>query len=198
MSVRPYEPPCGERYEFHMTAYRDDRESPPSNRAYWSVGECPEDVAVIFRTVHLLDGDLWVTGPIYGRFWANDQVLEFRAARWLWTFGALGVQELFDWIHRGQLECPGCEYEAPLSNHVVVPLRSYDDLTIGFQIVDYGRGSDGAICDCSDSIPADRIPYEFTYSIRCPLVGEPRCELTVTVIRSLFPVPEPPSDMLEF
>jgi hypothetical protein len=42
-SIRRYEPRCGRRNEFHVTAYRGDQESSPSNPAYWTnrSTDCP-------------------------------------------------------------------------------------------------------------------------------------------------------------
>jgi len=48
-SVRYFEPPCGARYEFQMTAYKGRGESPLSNSVYWSGEECPKRYRVSFE-----------------------------------------------------------------------------------------------------------------------------------------------------
>lgn len=161
-SILGYGPLCGsEGREFYITAYRDDRESPPSNTRTWSSIPCDRVVQVTFDalyTYHLGDDEWWAhgnsVGPIYGNFWVSadrEYHFPFHAVdygdRWGERDGGYRlqhthyypVQGIFDWVHTQMASClgDGCPlYDAPESNHVAVELGPYDDLTFGARIMD--------------------------------------------------------------
>lgn len=160
------QPPCGERYEFRLTAFRGDRESPFSNTVYWSGEQCPRTMRLTFDRIRVGGNwgmaDEWnssgeVMGPIYGAFWASgsgsEQVLAFDAATIAWPLPITpvdrglflrinqewSIQRIFDWIHRERAGCIGLgcpSYSAPGVNYVTIGLGPRDDLTFGGRILD--------------------------------------------------------------
>jgi hypothetical protein len=168
ISIQPFEPRYGETCEWYVTAYRmsDGAQSPRSNIVVWeSEAGRSSSLNVQFRRVQFMhDASVHNRGPIYGEFWANDQVLRFDAAtpgpffyeygyRTPSEAGMVRIQDLFDWIRAELRECPACDYEAPWYDQVSVTLAASDDLTVGFRIVDYNRETvDQVICEASETI----------------------------------------------
>ncbi|MBN1263934.1 MAG: thrombospondin type 3 repeat-containing protein, partial [Anaerolineales bacterium] len=168
-SVSGFGPLCGalDRQEYYITAYSGDRESAPSNLAYWSTNACPRQVTVTFQGLSFFDmgGDeSWAegsVGPIFGGFHAigtNSESMNFNLTdpgNW-WGEHSSGfrvrngryynVQELFDWAHTETAECIGGEgacpvYTAPASNTVTIELAPYTDLTFGGYVSDLDSGN---------------------------------------------------------
>jgi hypothetical protein len=160
-SVLGYRPLCGGGYrrEFHITAFSGDRESPPSNLAYWSSQPCPRVAQVTFEafsTFNLGDDEWWAegsVGPIYGNFWAagsTDRSLDFFAVDYgdWWGERDRGyrlrstryypVKDLFDWIQREMAEwvAGGPAYYGPETNFVTIELSPYENLVFGGLIRD--------------------------------------------------------------
>ena len=192
-SVRWFEPPCGGRREFHMTAYRGALESPPSNTTYWTGPDCPKQYRVTFE--RLLTGSNWGDndedrsedlnriGPIYGNFsvTAGDEVqsLEFDAAEADSFFfipvsrGTIlslnkdySIAVLFYQIRRDWTY--GDSFSAPYTNVFTVELSPGDDLNFGGLIKDMDDwSSDDVIFHAYRPFPADDIlTGEYTLSDR--------------------------------
>jgi hypothetical protein len=182
LSVRSYEPPCGERYEFYVTAYGGPgRESPPSNIAYWTGRVCPRIVRVTFErfTTARLGDDEWYAdnvGPIRGYFEAIgstsarlsfDAGVLLRGPRRVWGYrlddwSDYSVQEFFQWIQ--ERPC----FFGPLVNYVIVQVDPPDDLTFGGEILDLDTGNpDDVLFRGEYTLPAEEIvPGRYTISHR--------------------------------
>jgi hypothetical protein len=183
-SVLAYEPSCGGRVrrEFHMTAFSGDRESPPSNLAYWTSRDCPRLVQVTFdafTTFHLGDDEWWAegsVGPIYGNFWAtgsNSESLDFFAVDYgdWWGERDRGyrirstryypVQNVFDWIQRELAECPWSTcpaYYGPENNFVTIELDPYENLVFGGLIRDVDSNNpDDTLFDGQEELRPDQV-----------------------------------------
>ena len=130
ISVIPFEPPCGERYEFYITAHDNlFRESPPSNRETWNGEPCPRTVRITFEElqVHNPPADelgRHNPGTIFGQFrvfsGVREETLGYDASHcWgAWIFEqCVGLKlerrnysimdDLFDWVYRGRDRCRG-------------------------------------------------------------------------------------------
>jgi hypothetical protein len=143
-----YEPVCGARYEFEITAYEGDRESPRSNSVVLEGEPCPKTVQVTFERLITFDlrddEESNKAGPISGSFWAqgsNFESLGFNADDYPHGFflnsnSNPSVMSIFSWI-LGQMSMP-CEgsscpmyYRAPGVDFVSIEIGSGDDLTVG-------------------------------------------------------------------
>jgi hypothetical protein len=78
-SIRRYQPPCARRYEFHMTAYRGDQESPPSNTSFWSGGTCPSTARGMFFSALSADVLLITVGNDFEDPFVKPTVEEYMA-----------------------------------------------------------------------------------------------------------------------
>jgi len=184
-SVLGYRPLCGSgRREFSITAFRDDRESPPSNRAYWSAQPCPRVVRITFEaltTYHMGDDEWWAdgesVGPIYGNFYASaarEEQLRFFAVDYGNWWGERDhgyrlrhtryypVQDIFDWIQRelsypcGEGACPG--YYGPESSSFAMELGPYQDLTLGARIMDQDSDNrDDVLFEADRTLSSDEV-----------------------------------------
>ncbi len=89
--VEWFTPPCGDRYVFHVTAFRhpypDGPESLPSNLLTYETGSigdpaCDRLVSFVFETLRTYelggdqDHDGWV-GPMYGSFYVDEDLMSF-------------------------------------------------------------------------------------------------------------------------
>lgn len=167
-SVASYEPMCGTdtRREFYITAYVGDRESAPSNLAYWSSRECPRRITVTFQGLSFYDmgGDERYAegsnGPIYGSFFAagsNHETVSFYAVDPPDTWGGRShgfrvrntryyeVQGILDWVHTQNASCigNGCSiYSGSTSSTVTIDLEPYQDLTFGGYVKDFDTNNE--------------------------------------------------------
>jgi hypothetical protein len=184
-----YAPPCGsEPIVFQVSAFSGDTESPMSNGVTWIPEACPRTVMVTFESISagaLGDDEWWAhghsVGPIYGHFWvtgADSKALVFNATdpgnRWgerdeglrLRHHTDVGVQGIFDWIHREMAECigAGCpSYSAPESASVEVPLGPDDDLTISGLIMDLDGNADDTLFEGQVTIASEDVePGRYT------------------------------------
>jgi len=200
-SVAGYEPMCGTdgRLEFYITAYQGERESAPSNLAYWSSQECPRVVTVTFQGLSFFDmgGDeSWAegtVGPIYGGFHStgtSSENLHFNLTdpgNW-WGEHDHGyrvrngyyydIQGLFDWADTQNASCIGSPcalYQAPASSTVTIDLAPYTDLTFGGYVKDLDGNEDDTLFDGERTLSYDEIrPGLFT-------VFDRHAELTVLI-----------------
>jgi len=176
-------PPCGERWEYHVTAFRGLLESPPSNTAYWTGEPCPRQYRVIFD--RLITGSSWGDpgdledyygrGPIYGRFSVYSGFpiysLGFSAADHESIFGHLSCDgyrlilnnevDILDVIFRNS-------YSAPDRNYFTIEVDPEDDLSIGGHIMDCDRfGGDDRLFDGAIVLRASDItPGEYEINNR--------------------------------
>ncbi|MBI5028976.1 MAG: Ig-like domain-containing protein [Chloroflexi bacterium] len=180
-----WEPQCGQRRTFQLSAYRGTRESPLSNLTYWTGQACPRTARVTFESFTTSNfgdderrGD-GIIGPIRGGFFAaasERQNLTFKAdyCHWLPTPIPLSncdglslrnnrtvqILEMFNTIRSLEAHCIGdCDpYQAPGTNQVVVEIGGNDDLTIGARIIDRDEVTDDdTLIDSSVTIPAREI-----------------------------------------
>lgn len=194
-SIEQFEPECTKSCQWYVWAYndRDGTESPRSNIVVVDGGPCPRGRSVIveFDTVRIperLDG----RGPIYGDFWANDEVLSFDGADpslcglteafavGLYIGGGvppqgsgipISVAGLFQNVHHWQDRCPESDYEAPWSEALSVGLPEGEDLTMGMNMWEYHReGEDSLLCSPSCEIEYDDLETMNYYS--CPHQSE--------------------------
>lgn len=165
ISILAFEPTCLNTCEWSVSAYRasDGAQSPRSNNVLVDVGQCARGRSVMveletFRPIPVVDG----RGPIYGSFWANEEVLSFDGAEssicGFYGYecgyyahdssgGFLTVGELFAAIRRMHSDCSDCSYDAPSSTALTVSLPEGETLTIGFEINEYHReGEDVLLC----------------------------------------------------
>ncbi len=192
INQREYLPPCGERYEYTLTAYQMDgvilRESPPSNSVYSTGEECPRRVKVTFEELgvsglHTIGSDmLGGRGPLYGTFWASGN--EIQSLRFdggdcvsvLWVFhcggfkiqnGSITIPRMFDEMRAFHESCPGFDCReafAPSVNYIIVELDEGDDLSFGGNILDEEAfGSDESLFEDRNTIGAsESLPREVT------------------------------------
>jgi hypothetical protein len=128
-------------------------------------------------------------GPIYGEFWANDEVLSFDGAdpancaamgesecgyylrSYYAGYGAysleVGVGELFQAIRHLLDRRPELSYEVPSSTTVNVDLPEGEDLSIGFSIYElHNEGEDSLVC--GDRWTVDYDELRDAPRFRCP------------------------------
>lgn len=186
-----YDPPCGETYEYSVTAYRahadgfNIRESPPSNTVAVRGGSCPRRVRIKFTEMsvapYLPDDFSCCKGPYYGSFWATgsgEQKLDWRTGEckgFLWIYACKtgwdymmsgSVANIFAGI-RDSASSPqlsGWAMYAPSGDSVIVQLGEHDDLTIGARIMDADAyGHDDTRLNNQSTIPAGTsLPREIT------------------------------------
>jgi len=181
-SIEQFEPHCTKTCEWYVWAYndRDGTESPRSNIAVVDGGPCPRgrSVSVTFDTLYPYDYDR--RGPIYGEFWANEEVLSFDGAdpancaltgelecgyylrghdvQYVGYSMSVGVGEVFQSIRELEARDPERSYEAPDVESVMVPLPEGDGLTMGFSIYEYHReGEDTLLCSESCTVDYDDV-----------------------------------------
>jgi hypothetical protein len=196
-SIEQFEPDCTKTCQWYVTAYNDTEgtRSPRSNIAVVDGGPCPRGRSVSvefsqFVVPESFDG----RGPIYGEFWANDEVLSFDGAdptlcdlgeafeigvyihgeRNPWYApGELFVHPdlLFSTIPYWQGRCPEADYEAPGPAVLTVGLPEGEQLSIGMDIWEYRReGEDILLCSPSCEIEYDDLEDTFEYmgNYACP------------------------------
>jgi len=181
-SINGMGPLCGSmsRQEYYMTAYSGERESAPSNLAYWSAGECPRVVTVTFQGLSFYDlgGDeRWAegtVGPIYGGFDAtgqNSESVDFFAVDYGDRWGErdrgfrvrntryYDVQGILDWCRSNSATIgEGAYYPASESSTVTIELGPYDDLTFGGYVKDQDSGNeDDVLFDGERTLSYDEI-----------------------------------------
>jgi hypothetical protein len=181
-SIEQFEPECTKSCQWYVWAYNDTdgTESPHSNIAVVDGGACARgsSVSVTFYTLYPYDYDR--RGPIYGEFWANEEVLSFDGAdpancalggelecgyylrgRIVQHVGysmSVRVGEIFQSIRELEARHPERSYEAPDGESVMVPLPEGDDLTMGFRIYEYHReGEDTLLCSESCTVDYDDV-----------------------------------------
>jgi hypothetical protein len=208
-SIEQFEPDCAHTCDWYVWAYHEDGvESPHSNIAVVDVGQCPRGRTVsihfeVFRPLQTLDG----RGPIYGDFWANEEVLSFDGADasicdfYGYECGyyiqgyegpngyAMGdeVQGIFRSVRDLEARAPERSYEAPLVDYVTVDLPEGDDLTIGLNIWEYHREGEDTLL-CRGNCELDHDDVEDTDYYVCPSYDlEVPCRVQVSM--SVFPWP---------
>ncbi|MGD1992991.1 MAG: LysM domain-containing protein, partial [Anaerolineae bacterium] len=153
-STLPYEwlsPPCGEAYDFTVTAFRygypDGPESPSSNVVSISTGEpgdeaCNRTFIVTFDTLttYELPGDgerdPGDVGPVYGTFWAGDQSISFDG-----RCDGPGICGVFALRHDSEYDINTItSHYGPGPARLVVDLPPGEDLEVGFEITDGDTG----------------------------------------------------------
>jgi hypothetical protein len=147
-STLPYEwlsPPCGETYDFSVTAFRygypDGPESRPSNTVSVFGGEsgsddCDRTLIVRLETLSTegLERDM---GPIYGTFYVNDQVVEIDGrCRGAGLCGEVGLYADFEYDVNGLTT--NLAFGAPA--RFVVDVSPAEQLVIGYDISAEGEG----------------------------------------------------------
>ena len=202
------EPTCGRTTRFHMTAYRGDLESPPSNTVTWVAESCPRTVLVTFEELQVggvtralrdgsypIDGDFWALGA------AERQDLTFRSHDYtLNQHTNYSIAEVFAEIDRRWASCPfsGCpDRLVPGTNALTVELGPGDSLTFGGQIADRnGTLFDGEMTlDPYDIVPGEYLIHNREISLRVlvdvlvgPAAGGGRYpDLTITDVRQAGP-----------
>jgi hypothetical protein len=179
ISVHWIDPRCGETCEFNVSGMRTGglALTPRSNTVTWYGGECARGRTVTvgfdwLRPIPAVDG----RGPIYGTFWANEELLMFDGAdssicdfydyecgyyihgHTVPQYGyqtSVMVGELFHDIRTMKTRCGDCSYEAPSSTYAMVPVPEGEDLTIGFTVWEYHReGEDVLLC-------SDQVTFEY-------------------------------------
>jgi hypothetical protein len=176
ISILAFEPTCYNTCEWSVSAYRasDGAQSPESNGVLVDVGLCArgQTVTVNFETFRPIP-DVCGRGPIYGSFWANEEVLSFDGAGeaycgfYEYECGYYAqrpgdsyptVGELFAAIGGLQSGCSSCSYEAPSYTGVTVPLPEGDALTIGFEVWEYHHeGEDILLCRAESAFEYDEL-----------------------------------------
>jgi hypothetical protein len=182
LSVHWVDPRCNETCEFYVAGYQMGGVmlTPRSNTVVWDGGECARGRTVTvgfetFRPIPAVDG----RGPIYGDFWANEEVLSFDGAGEAYcgfydqecgyyvhhVAGAfLTVGELFHAIGGLEGSCGDCSYEAPSFSAVSVPLPEGERLTIGFDVWEYHReGEDVLLCSAQSTFEYDELRDRGSY-----------------------------------
>jgi hypothetical protein len=207
-STLPYEwlsPPCGERYDFTVTAFRygypDGPESRPSNVVPVVGGEpgsedCSRTLIVRLETLstEYLERDM---GPVYGTFYVNDQVVAFDGR--CDGPGICGEVGLYaDWEYDISALTDHLAFGAPARFVVNVPPD--EQLVIGYDI---SAGGSGRVCAGEtwyEGAELDRAHSGGIVSER-PSGYSSRCRVTFTV-RPTFGSPtgevggQPPLPML--
>ncbi len=179
-----YQPPCGETYEYYVTAYRADgfniRQSPPSNIVHVQGDPCPRRVKVTFTYMsiapYLPDDFSCCKGPFYGQFYAigsEMRSLDWRAGEckaFLWIYScktgwdylwAASVAQIFAGINEsaGHPELGAWAMYAPSTDNVIVRVGEHDDLSIGAIIMDEDAyGGDDTRMNAYTTIPAGTLP----------------------------------------
>lgn len=155
LDLEEFQPLCGEVLEFRLRAFgmnpEDDtiQHSPFSNTAIWDGRTCPRTIMVSFLSLdgHGLSGQ---AGPLYGSFFANDQMLtaDYRdgppsfdarddTEQYLNPGQEINLASLFDVIEREARGCLGSSCTsnfAPSVNYLEVELGPTQSLTVGGSI----------------------------------------------------------------
>ncbi len=180
-----YDPPCGENYEYYVTAYKanadgfNPRESPPSNTLAARGGPCPRRIKIRFAEMsiapYLPDDFSCCRGPYYGSFWATGTSggrLEWRTGEckaFLWIYAcktgwdylmAGSVAQIFAGINASAAspELGAWAMYAPEVDYITVALGEHDDLTIGARLMDADAyGSDDTRMNTHRTIAAGSI-----------------------------------------
>jgi len=195
-SIEQFEPECTKSCQWYVYAYNDTEgtRSPRSNIAVVDGGPCPRgrSVAVNFWYFYPYPS-LDHRGPIYGEFWANEEVLSFDGAdpanctvcgelecgyyisgheeEHVGYVMGVTVGEVFQRIREFQAHEPECSYEVPASTWVTVGVPEGDDLTVGFDIYElHNEGEDTLLCSDSCTLEYDDLEDRGYY--RCPDVRE--------------------------
>jgi hypothetical protein len=204
-SIEELEPDCTKTCEWYVWAYNDvdGTESPHSNIVAVDIGPCPRgrSVSVRFRWLSPSDS-LDHRGPIYGEFWANDEVLSFDGAdaancavmgelecgyyirghdvQYMGYSMAVDVVEIFSRIRELEADHPERSYEAPWSDSVNVALPEGEDLTVGFEIYEFhNEGEDTLLCSWDCTVGYDDIGDPGLYSCPRPDVGWVDCRVYI-------------------
>ena len=191
---------CGERLGIRITAFRGADESAFSNTQYWSGGDCPRHIALVFQQLETreLGGESSPVGPVTGIMWANNETLRFDASDlsyfgtfnglWLESNHTYDILNLLQIIARWEDSCigRGCpSYSAPWNNTVLVTLGEHEDLSVGIHINDVDKYWGGVpfgyqestqtACDARNIIPASQVTSGI---YRVPGSG---CNLTIRI-----------------
>ena len=189
-STLPYEwlsPPCGETYEFTVTAFRidypDGPESAPSNTVSVSGDDeddeessCDHNVIVTFQTLstQYLDGD---RGSMYGVFYVNEQELDFDGrCHGSGVCGTVGMYDNFEYnINMLTTELGGGQ-----QSRVVVDVPPGEQLVLGYDIHASG---DGVVCGGERWFESDELDRVHTGTITSerPSGFSSRCVVAFTV-----------------
>jgi len=182
-SIEQFEPDCTKTCQWYVTAYNDTEgtRSPRSNMVVVDGGPCPRGRSVIVEFSYVvvpevMDG----RGPIYGDFWAGDEVLSFDGADpdlcdlgeafaiGLYLGGEvppggrpgipMDVAGMFHMIEYWKDRCPEAEsYEAPGTTALSVGVPEGEVLSMGMDIWEYNReGEDTWLCS-----PSCEFVYDF-------------------------------------
>ena len=205
-SIEQFEPECTKSCQWYVYAYNDTEgtRSPRSNIAVVDGGPCPRGRSVVVEFRWLSPSDsLDHRGPIYGEFWANDEVLSFDGAdaancavmgelecgyylrghdvQYMGYSMAVDVVEIFGAIRELEADHPERTYGAPWSASVGVGLPEGEDLTVGFDIYEFhNEGEDTLLCRWSCTVGYDDVgdpgpPYS------CPSLDVGRVDCRVYV-----------------
>jgi hypothetical protein len=154
-----FNPPCGDEYRFHVTAFRygfpDGPESMPSNHAVAEGDEpgspsCERQVLVSFDTLQTLqlpgDGryDPGDVGPVYGRFYAGDQEVTFDG-----RCEGSGICSVFALHHNREYDISSItDYFGSGPARFVVTVPNGENLEMGYSIRDGDtHNPDDDVCD---------------------------------------------------
>jgi hypothetical protein len=166
--VGGYEPQCGERHGFTVTAYGGGGESLPSNTVTWAEDPCPRQVRVTFETLHTqeLPDRYWRAVPSFGGF--SAQCTTVGEVNWDQGLGSFvfGLGESHDYdlarVFRDMLDSG---LSAPASNSVVVEVGPGDDLTLSGTMWDASWDEWERFFNTSETIAeADLVPGLVTLS----------------------------------
>jgi hypothetical protein len=153
-----YYPPCGEQYSFYVDAFRGEDWSPPSNFVFTPLSEpgdpgCDRTIIVTFDTLTTRymggdqDHDDWV-GPVYGNFYANDQIVSLDGRCYSGTVcGPVGLRHSSEY-DISQLATNIGDGDA----WVIVGIPPRESLVVGYRLQDQDSGTndDDTICEGSD------------------------------------------------
>jgi hypothetical protein len=174
-------PPCGEEYDFKVTAYRgtytDGFESPDSNVVSTFTGEigdegCGRAVIVTFETLTTGnlggdgDRDPGDVGPVYGSIYVNDQAIGFNL-----RCDANLCDEIEGLMHNSEYSWPGLLVagEADVSPQFVVEIPPDEEsVQIGFNIMDEdtGRCRDSDDPGCPDAVCSGSVNRDVNIGFR--------------------------------
>ena len=189
-STLPYEwlsPPCGESYDFTVTAYRigypDGPESRPSNMVRVSGDEvddeessCDHNVIVTLQTLstQYLDRD---RGSMYGVFYVNEQELNFDGrCHGSGICGEVGMYDNFEYnINMLTTELGGGQQA-----RLIVDVPPGENLVLGYDI--HAQG-DGLVCGGEIWFESEELARVHTGTVTSerPSGFSSRCVVTYTV-----------------
>jgi hypothetical protein len=187
-STLPYEwlsPPCGEAYDFTVTAFRygypDGPESPPSNVVPVVGGEpgseaCSRTLIVRLETLST-EGVERDMGPMYGTFYVNDQVVEVDGrCQGAGLCGEVGLYADFEYDVNGLTT--NLAFGVPA--RFVVDVPPDEQLVIGYDI---SAGREGRVCAGETWYEGEELDRAHSGGIvsERPSGYSGRCRMTFTV-----------------